>query len=54
MADNDKGPLSAAELEREEKALGQPALPSQDDNDAARPDGEHGPNPIAGTMLPPD
>ena len=60
--DSVDGPLSAAELEKGARRMGRPEIASDDapghtlpaSDSADQPEGDRGPNPIAGTMLPPD
>jgi hypothetical protein len=62
MAGTDKEPLSAAELQADAQGAGPPEFTSDDEPGRDPPSGEtpphdtgeRGPNPIAGTMLPPD
>ena len=61
MQDDKDGPLSSTELEKDRQRAGtslEPedapghSLPAIESDDAR--EGGHGPNPIGGTMLPPD
>ncbi len=62
MPDEEDGPLSASELEKDANGAERPSLEPGDapghtlpeSEAAAQPSGERGPNPIGGTMLPPD